>query len=250
MLKISAVLSLLLLLVLGGCAARERAESPEIISQPAPGEAETGTAEARRTEPTTAPEAGIEAKAPQVRFTAEQDTVPAGTQIIWRLNNRIGSEINKSGDQFTGTIDQDLVGEKGKLVAPKGSLVRGTLIEVIPSGRVRGRAEMTLVLNEIIVGDRTYPITSNRLIIRAEPSIKEDIGTIGIGTGAGTIIGLILGGGSGAAKGAAVGAAAGTAVVFTTKGNKLEFDPEQKFAHTIQEPVLMQVVEVEEGATR
>ncbi len=249
MIKISAVLSVLLLLVLGGCAARERAESPEIITQPAPG-AEPGTAESRRAEPAAEPEAGIEAEAPEVELTAEQDTVPAGTQVIWRLNNRIGSEINESGDRFTGTLDQDLSGEDGQLVAPRGSLVRGTLIEVVPSGRVRGRAEMTMALNEIIVGDRTYPITSNRLIIRAEPSIKEDIGTIGIGTGAGTIIGLILGGGSGAAKGAAIGAATGTAVVFTTKGNKLEFDPEQKFAHTIQEPVVMQVVEVEAGTTR
>lgn len=179
--------------------------------------------------------------APDRPTAGYRKTVPRNTELVVRLADRISTSTNRSGDRFTATLENDLyVGND--LVAPRGSLVHGTLTQVEEAGRVEGNARLTMTLADIVANRQNYRIVTNSLTVKAEDSVKEDALKIGGGAGLGAIIGAIAGGGKGAAVGAAVGAAAGTGVVLATKGNRVEFDPEQRFAFYLQEPVRMQVL--------
>ncbi len=159
--------------------------------------------------------------------------IPSGTRFEIRLEAPISSADNKTGDIFRGTLAQDLEVD-GKVVVPKGSAVKGKMIDVKQPGRVEGRAAMSIALTEIEVGQTAYPIQTNTLAFEAEKSTKKDATKIGIGAAAGAIIGAIAGGGKGAAIGAAVGGGAGTATVLATKGDNVKFGTEDKFSFVLR----------------
>ena len=159
--------------------------------------------------------------------------VASGSRLEIRLADAISSETNKTGDTFSATLDKDLE-VNGTVVAPRGSLVKGKLLDVKPSGRVEGRAAMSVTLTGIEVGKTTYAIQTNTLAFQAESSTKGDVLKIGIGAAVGAAIGAIAGGGKGAAIGAAVGGGAGTATVLVTKGKEVKFPVEERFSFALQ----------------
>jgi hypothetical protein len=159
--------------------------------------------------------------------------IASGTRFEVRLVDAIDSSKNKTGETFRATLDRDLEAD-GKVVAPKGSLVRGRIVTVKQSGRVEGKAAMSIMLTEITIGQTALPIETNTLAFEAESSTKDDAAKIGIGAGVGAIIGAIAGGGKGAAIGAAVGGGAGTATVMATKGKDVKFSVEEKFSFVLR----------------
>ena len=118
---------------------------------------------------------------------------------------------------------------------PRGSTVTGRLLEVKGSAKVKGRAEMTLVLTEIAVGEEQYPVQTDPIPIQAEATKGRDTAVIGGAAGVGALIGGIVGGKKGAAIGAATGGGAGTAGVLMTKGKEVELSPEQQFSFRLQQ---------------
>jgi hypothetical protein len=159
--------------------------------------------------------------------------IASGTRLEVRLIDPISAADNKTGDTFRATLDQDLeVG--GTVVAPRGSMVKGKLVEVKQSGRVEGLAAMSITLTGIELGKSSYPIQTNTLAFEAEKSTKGDAAKIGIGAGIGAVIGAIAGGGKGAAIGAAVGGGAGTATVLVTKGKDVKFGAEERFSFILR----------------
>lgn len=161
-------------------------------------------------------------------------SVPQGTRFEIRLSDAISSGANKAGDTFNATLDKDLVAD-GRTVAARGSAVTGKIVSAEGSGRVKGRARMSLRLIEIRAQEASYPIQTNSLSFEAQGSEKSDALKIGGGAGLGAIIGAIAGGGKGAAIGAAVGGGAGTATVLATKGKEVKFQPEEKFSFVLKE---------------
>jgi hypothetical protein len=170
---------------------------------------------------------------PSVASPQGRGVLREGTNLTVRLVERIDSDVNQTDDPFEAILDQDLVSD-GTLLARAGSAAWGRLVTVEPSGRVSGRARISLTLTGIQVGSSVVPIDTNTLTIEADPSRKRDIGVIGGGTALGAIIGAIAGGGKGAAIGAAVGAAAGVGGVLVMGGKDVEFDPEQRFNFVAQ----------------
>lgn len=154
-------------------------------------------------------------------------TIPSGTSIHVRLQDPLSSATNKTGDTFTALLDQDIVVD-GRTVATRGSLLHGKLSNVARSGRVEGRAAMSLQLTSLEAAGKAYPIQTGILAFEAESTKKKDATKVGIGAGVGAVIGAIAGGGKGAAIGAAVGGGAGGATVLATRGKELTFDVEQK----------------------
>ena len=185
--------------------------------------------------PPAARQAAEQQPAPQVREPSSI-TIPAGTAIQVRLQDALDSSVNKSGDTFRAILDQD-IDVNGNIVASRGSILEGRLSDVAQSGRVEGRAKMTLRLVSLEIGDQSYPLQTNALAFEAESTSKKDAAKVGIGAGIGAVIGAIAGGGKGAAIGAAVGGGAGGATVLATRGNEVKFEPEQKFSFTISEAV-------------
>lgn len=163
-------------------------------------------------------------------------TLAGGTQIPVRLQTPLDSSQNKSGDTFSAVLDKDIVVD-GELVAPRGSVVEGKLSHVERSGRLEGRAAMSLQLTSMTLGEKIYPLQTEILALQAESTKKSDAKKVGIGAGLGAVIGAIAGGGKGAAIGAAVGAGAGGATVVATRGKELTFDIEQKFSFVLRDSV-------------
>lgn len=174
------------------------------------------------------------------RFTQPQETVPAGTELEVRLDHAISTDSNRSGDEFTARLANDLIVD-GKLLAPAGSVVTGVLPRVDDSDRVKGRAVMSLALKSIMVDGEEYSLETHPLTIEAQGTKKKDAAVIAGSAAAGTVIGAITGGKKGAAIGAGVGGGAGTGYVLATKGEEVEFGPEARFAFTLSEDLTLPV---------
>jgi hypothetical protein len=163
-------------------------------------------------------------------------SLTGGTIIPVRLLDPLDSGVNQIGDTFRAMVDQDLIID-GKTVVPSGSIVEGELTYVEKSGRVKGRAAMSMQLISLKIGRERYPIGTEVLSFEAEATKKKDATKVGIGTGLGAVIGAIAGGGKGAAIGAAAGAGAGTATVLATRGDEVKFEAEHPFDFTLSQDV-------------
>lgn len=147
-------------------------------------------------------------------------TVPEGTTLSVRLSSAVSSRTAKAGEVVHGTL-ADAVVIDGTDVLPAGSRVRAEVTGVQPSGKVKGRASLTLAFSSIDAHDAAYPI-GNRVSFAAEATRERDAATIGIPAAGGAAIGAIIGGKKGAAVGAAVGGGAGTAAVLATPGKDVD----------------------------
>src|SRR3990172_3908519 len=168
----------------------------------------------------------------------EAITVPAGTKIQIRLEQGISTEKNSPGDTFSASLNAALMVD-GKTLAPAGSKVSGRLIRVKESGRIQGRANLTMVLQELQVGENHYDLSTNPVTLVAPGTKKRDAEIIAGGAAAGSAIGAIAGGGVGAAIGVGIGAGSGTGVVLATKGKEISYGPEARFIFTLSQPVTL-----------
>ena len=166
----------------------------------------------------------------------EMVLAPAGTRIQIRLDHGISTESNAPGDIFEATLNVPLMVE-GEILAPEGSKVQGQLTQVKESGRIEGRAALTMVLRDLQLGDSKYDLATAPLTLEAPGTKKKDAQIIGGSAAAGSAIGAIAGGGVGAAIGAGIGAGSGAGVVLATKGVPVAYGPEAVFTFTLSEPV-------------
>ncbi len=161
-------------------------------------------------------------KAPPAPKTA---AIPSGTELQVRLNEPVSSKTNQSGDRVEMVLEKDIVvGEN--LLASEGSRVTAVIREAKKSGRVKGRAEMSLTLTELALGKETYLLDCNTLKFRAESGLKKDVLTTGIGGGVGGGLGALIGGKKGAVLGAILG---GGGAIVALPGEEVEFAVEQLF---------------------
>lgn len=173
-------------------------------------------------------------------FKTEKITLPAGTRIHIRLQDAISTKENSSGDRFNAVLNRPLAME-GKVLAPVGSDVIGRITQVEESGRVKGRASMTLVLQEVIVDGEDFELSTRPLTLVAQGTKKRDAAAIAGGAAVGAGIGAITGGRKGAGVGAGIGAGSGTGYVLATKGAPVKFGPETRFTFTLSEPLELPV---------
>ena len=181
------------------------------------------------------------AAAPPAYAAPDTMVLAAGAALDVRLMDRLDSAANQTGDVFGAQLAADLtVGEE--VVLPAGSVFRGELRQVAGSARVRGRAEMTLVLTGLEMEGETYPIRTGEITVQAEGTQGRDAAAIGGAAGVGALVGAVIGGRKGAAVGAAAGGGAGTAGVLMTKGNEVVFEKEQAFSFELLEDLEIPLV--------
>ncbi len=186
----------------------------------------------------TAPSAHHAAEAPAAPKVQEPKyvTIPTGANLQVRLQEPLSSAANQQGDQFVAILDKDIE-VNGIVVARRGCTVEGKVAQVERSGRVKGRASMSLQLVNLIVENQPYPLQTEDLSFEAESTKKKDAAKVGIGAGLGAVIGAIAGGGKGAGIGAAVGAGAGGATVMATRGEEVKFEAEHVLSFVLQHEV-------------
>jgi hypothetical protein len=159
-------------------------------------------------------------------------TVPTGTRIGVTLENGISTASAKRGDSvyfrtsFPITINN-------KVVIPVGSYLRGEVTDSKRAGRVKGKGELRIRLNTLILPNG-YTVDLN-----AEPNSTDgnggtktdsegkitgpggkgkDAETVATTTATGAGIGAIAGGGKGAGIGAGIGGVAGLAAILFSRG--------------------------------
>ena len=146
--------------------------------------------------------------------------VAAGTPLEITLETAVASDTSKVEDAVRGKMAKAVV-VSGMTAIPAGAPVRGNVVAVERSGKVKGRASIAIRFNEVTVANTPYRIQTTRIVREAPATKGEDAKKIGIGAGVGTAIGAIAGGKKGAAIGAGVGAGAGTGAVMATRGEEV-----------------------------
>lgn len=168
-----------------------------------------------------------------------QVTIPAGTLITVRLRDALSTERHSTHDPFFATLDAPLIVE-GLVIAERGAMVRGRVIEAVSAGRVKGRAALVLALDELSTSDgQKVEIRTDSFRHEAESGVKSDVAKTGVAAGIGAAIGAIAGGGKGAAIGAAIGGAAGAGRAMATRGKPAELPSETRLTFRLSEPVTL-----------
>jgi len=161
-------------------------------------------------------------QAPATRY--ETLVVPAGTNLVAVLQTELSTDVNTSGDPFVATTVDPIVVD-GRTVVPAGSRIDGVVRDVQASGKIKDRARMTLVFQEIVDSDgKSHNISAQPLTIQAASQMRNDVLKIAAGGAVGAIISAVSGKKNGAVIGAAVGAGAGTILVLATKGEDVELN--------------------------
>jgi hypothetical protein len=167
-----------------------------------------------------------EAAAQKPRFVTL--IIPDGTSVVASLDARLSTETNQTGDAFGATTTEPVI-VGGKTVLPTGTRIHGVLRDVQASGRIKGRARMTLAYQGVVDSEgKTHVISATPLTLQAASATRGDVEKIAAGGVLGAIIGGITGGGKGAAIGAGAGAGAGTVLMLATKGDEVELEAGQR----------------------
>ena len=177
--------------------------------------------------------------APKPQF--ETLVIPNGTLVVASLDTQLSTETNHTGDPFHATTTEPtIVG--GRTAIPSGAQIHGVLRDVEASGRIEGRARMTLAYETIVDSQgKSHTLSAQPLTLQAASATRGDVEIIAAGGVLGGIIGGIAGGGKGAAIGAGAGAGAGTIIMLATKGDDLELNPGQKLAVHMTDSMSVQV---------
>jgi len=175
--------------------------------------------------------------------------VPAGTVIPVILTSRVTTKNAKDGDGVYGKTSFPITVDN-KIVIPEGSHVRGKITEVKRPGRVKGKGELTLSFQTLVLPNgHTIPIYSSlggaggagtrkgEATVEGDSSKGEDAKTVGTTAASGAVIGVIANGGKGAAAGGVGGAAVGTAAVLLGRGKDLVLEPGTTIEIVLDQPL-------------
>ena len=170
--------------------------------------------------------------------------IPNGTRLTARLNSTVTTRGTQIGDRFTMTVDSP-----GQY---RGAVIEGHTAEARGSGRLTGRANISLEFDTISINGRTYRFAGiiesvtatngDRITVNNEGAIRDTSQTTqtvtraGVGAVLGAIIGAIAGGGQGAAIGAGVGAGVGAGSVLITGRDQIELGAGSTFDITAYAP--------------
>ncbi len=178
--------------------------------------------------------------------TSTDFVVPNGTAVTAVLRTGlISTKDSQDGDRFTMEVTSPSI--------YNGAIIEGRVIKAEKSGRVTGRANISMDFDTIkLRNGQTYRfagILENVTAANGDDVKVNNEGTVrdgnqttktatraGIGAALGALIGAIAGGGQGAAIGAAIGAGAGAGTVFIEGRDNIELGQGSEFRITATAP--------------
>jgi hypothetical protein len=148
----------------------------------------------------------------------------------------VNSQTTRIGQTFRASVDEPVV-VADRQVIPRGADVITKLVDDQKSGKIQGRAVLTLALVSVSVNGQMVDVTSLDVRTASGSQTKKSAGLIGGGAAVGAIVGAIAGGGKGAAIGAASGGALGGATTVLTNGQEVKIPSETRLTFRLQYPV-------------
>jgi hypothetical protein len=149
---------------------------------------------------------------------AARVTVPAGTELAVELLAPITTKTAQVGDLVDARLASAL-SVNGRLVAPAGATVRGTVTEVVSgSNKIGGKPTLGLTFDGLELAGGGMASISGVLIQQGKSETAKDSAKIAGATVAGAIIGHQIDDDKGKIIGGLLGGAAGTAAAKKTGG--------------------------------
>jgi hypothetical protein len=164
--------------------------------------------------------------------------IPSETELILELQDDLSTETSREGQKFTARV-----------ISPSeisGALIEGRVAKIDKPGKIKGRSEMLLSFDRIVLNDDRWSNFNGTLIevmavkgdniksVDAEGtalgqnSTKSDVIKVGGATGAGAVVGAVVGGPVGAAVGAGMGAAFGVGAIVIERGKHIRLNRNQQ----------------------
>ncbi len=125
--------------------------------------------------PAAAPAAPAAASVPASPPKVESLTVPAGTRLPLLLRNGINTRTAKPGDSVYFETAYPIA-VNNKMAIPMGSFVRGEILEAKRPGRIKGRGEFRIALEQM-----TFP-NGYTIELKATPNSLDRDGREGVDT--------------------------------------------------------------------
>ena len=178
---------------------------------------------------TTAPAASepVVSAVPQPPPPPANLTIPAGTTLAIRVDQRISVKTSHAGDAFTGEIVEPVLNPAdNSVVIPKLAPVGGVVAESHRRGHFKGRSMLELQLTSLTLNGKQYQLTTNDLVESKKGKGKRSAALIGGGAGLGMLVGGVATGGVGLVVGGLVGGGAGTAAAGLTGNRDLDIRAE------------------------
>jgi hypothetical protein len=160
------------------------------------------------------------------RARAAEVSVPAGTNLTVRINQRISVKTNRAGDRFDGEIAEPVVGDNNRVVLPKGTPVNGIIEASHRRGHFKGASILELRLTSLTLNGSQYRLDTRDLTRTKKGKGRRSAAFIGGGSGLGMLIGGVATGGTGLLIGGLAGAGAGTAAAGLTGNRDIEIPAE------------------------
>src|SRR4051794_40317696 len=176
---------------------------------------------------------------PAFMLAASATEIPKGAHLLLRMDNSINTRTAKEGDYVYLRTETPVVAD-GHVIVPNGSYVQGVVSRAKQSGRVKGRAELSIHLETLTFasgksyriaprlasvdsGETAQKVDSRENDIKQGGTKGQDAGTIAITAGSGAAIGgLADRSWKGAGIGAGVGSGVGLARVLLTRGREVD----------------------------
>lgn len=180
-------------------------------------------------------------------------TVPEGTRVLVRSVTPISTKSVSQGSRVYLEVASPVV-VRDAVIIPKGSQVTATVTSANRAGRAKGKAELNLLFDTIILPNGTVRSIQSRLtsadgrnLDRREGTIRGgtdrsgDAGKVGAATSAGANAGRVAGS---TGIGAAAGAAAGLAGILASRGPDILVEPGATLEFALDRPLTYQSAEL------
>jgi len=167
-------------------------------------------------------------------------SIPAGTVLSIRIDQRISVKNNRGGDGFTGEFADPVLAGDNRVLLPKGTQVAGVVDASHRRGHFKGRSLLSLRLTSLTLNGTQYLLDTQDLARSKKGKGKRSAAIIGGGAGLGMLVGGLASGGTGLAVGALAGGGAGTAVAGLTGNRDIDIPAESILHFRLADDLMVQ----------
>lgn len=166
-------------------------------------------------------------------------SIPSGTVLTIRVDQRISVKHGHAGESFTGEVVDPVSGSDGSALVPKGAPVGGVVDKAHHRGHFKGASELELRLTSLTLNGTQYSITTKDLARTKKGKGKRSAALIGGGAGLGMLVGGVATGGVGLLVGGLAGGGAGTAAAGLTGNRDIDIPAESIVHFTLADDLVL-----------
>lgn len=106
--------------------------------------------------------------------------IPAGSLVTVHLQSLLSSATSHSGDSFEAILVEPLV-VRGQVIAPRGAILAGKILEAKPAREPEEPGYMRLALIALSLNGKSVPIQTSNIFLKGGFHQKRNPATVGAG---------------------------------------------------------------------